>query len=537
MNRQQRKGVNVFALVLAICMILLGTTPYMATENSSGNLQATTEPAESVMTISLGYQTDGGTYYPIQYGTCFLINDEYVLTNFHVLYPDSTFLDQASSLAGTAIQSTDSHIKCKIHITRDIMVDGTAHKNVQSEVMDFVLVKMNEKVYDRKPLLLGDSDKVAIKDQVYAMGFPADSVSTREYFTKEDVSVTDGTISKITNTGTEELFEHTAIINFGNSGGPLLDEENRVIGINVAKSASKYYAVRINFVKKTMDTFGIPYLSETTSTPEPTQNTETTPATQTQEPQVNDNSAILATLRSTIDEAKDIETAKYTEESINDLDDAIGKAESIVKNTSATAAEINGAMDELNKAMDKLQEKPEGPNVLLIGGVAGAVVVVIIIVVVVMSGKKKPKDTTPGGTISTAPPVQPTPMPTATMQDGAGETTLLNAGAGETTLLGATVGNAYLIRKKNGEKIAINAARFKMGKERSKVNYCIPDNTSVSRVHCEIIKKGADYYIVDNGATNFTFVNGIQASPHREMLLTDKCTIKLSDEEFQFYLS
>ena len=152
------------------------------------------------------------------------------------------------------------------------------------------------------------------------------------------------------------------------------------------------------------------------------------------------------------------------------------------------------------------------------------------------NGKKK--KTEPTAPISTAPPVQPAHMNNPYMGEGAGETTLLNEGAGETTLLGAAaVGNAYLIRKKNGQKIVINTARFKMGKERSKVNYCISDNTSVSRVHCEIVKKGADYYIIDNGATNLTLVNGVQASPHREMLLTDRCTIKLSDEEFQFYLS
>ena len=129
----------------------------------------------------------------------------------------------------------------------------------------------------------------------------------------------------------------------------------------------------------------------------------------------------------------------------------------------------------------------------------------------------------------------PSPQP-QTMPEGAGETTLLDAGAGETTLL-SNAGSAYLIRKKNGEKIAVNAQNFKLGKERRKVNYCISDNTSVSRVHCEIVKKGADYYVTDQGATNFTFVNGIQLSPHKETLLSDQSVLKLSDEEFEFHLS
>ena len=121
--------------------------------------------------------------------------------------------------------------------------------------------------------------------------------------------------------------------------------------------------------------------------------------------------------------------------------------------------------------------------------------------------------------------------------DGAGETTLLDAGAGETTLLSGAAGGAYLIRKKNGEKIAITSQNFAIGKERRRVNYCISDNTSVSRYHAVITKKGSDYYVADQKSSNFTFVNGVQLSPYNETLLTDRSTIKLSDEEFEFHLS
>ena len=131
-----------------------------------------------------------------------------------------------------------------------------------------------------------------------------------------------------------------------------------------------------------------------------------------------------------------------------------------------------------------------------------------------------------------APAPAPTPMP-----EGAGETTLLDSGAGETTLLGGGASAAYLIRKKNGEKVMINLQNFKIGKERRKVNYCVADNTTVSRLHCEIVKKGADYYVVDLGSANYTYVNGVQISPHKETLLSDRSVLKLSDEEFEFHLS
>lgn len=38
------------------------------------------------------------------------------------------------------------------------------------------------------------------------------------------------------------------------------------------------------------------------------------------------------------------------------------------------------------------------------------------------------------------------------------------------------------------------------------MNYCISDNTSVSRYHVVITKKGSDYYAADQKSSNFTFV-------------------------------
>lgn len=149
-----------------------------------------------------------------------------------------------------------------------------------------------------------------------------------------------------------------------------------------------------------------------------------------------------------------------------------------------------------------------------------------------MGSKKKPQPQM----VPPTPQPMPTPVAPTMSQEGAGETTLLNQGAGETSILGGGASSAYLVRRKNGQKIMVNVQNFKIGKERSRVNYCVSDNSSISRVHCEIVKRGADYYVVDKGATNFTFVNGIQLSPNTETLLSNNAVLKLSDEEFEFHL-
>ena len=64
----------------------------------------------------------------------------------------------------------------------------------------------------------------------------------------------------------------------GNSGGPLVDENGAVVGINKGKNDNYYYAISINQVKEVLDALEITYSTTgTTNTPvveEPTEETE-----------------------------------------------------------------------------------------------------------------------------------------------------------------------------------------------------------------------------------------------------------------------
>ena len=196
-----------------------------------------------------------------------------------------------------------------------------------------------------------------------------------------------------------------------------------------------------------------------------------------------------------------------------------------------------------------VDDKKEGPNMLLIGGIAGGVALVaVVVVLVVVLSKKNKKPVTPaapismGGPIPPVPPAGQAPVPpsfsnTMSMMDtGAGETSVLGGGAGETSVLGggAMQPMATLIRKKNGETANIIKSLFIIGKERQKVDFCVPDNNSVSRNHANIVCKGGVYYLVDKNSTNYTFVNGNKLNPNQEVKLNSGDKIKLADEEFEF---
>ena len=93
-----------------------------------------------------------------------------------------------------------------------------------------------------------------------------------------------------------------------------------------------------------------------------------------------------------------------------------------------------------------------------------------------------------------------------------------------------------LTRKKTGEIIHINNASFTIGKERAKVNYCVTDNTSVSRTHATVHNRGGVAYLADNRATNGTFVNGVRLTSGQEIALKDGDVVLLADEEFVYHI-
>lgn len=542
---------KLLVLVMAVSMLLTMGIPVFAEDGNGSVSNASTEdPADGILQVMFAYVDDGGHRTYFTSGTCFLINEEYVLTNKHV-FDLNTVINQDTgrtlretimdSIGLTQLTDNDTHLRLYVFANKDMNVEATVHENVQSDEMDFAALKLSEKIYDRHPVVMGDSDVIKAQDTVFAMGFPSDSIENKQSNTKKDVSVSNGIISKVTVTGNVDIIEHTAQLNHGNSGGPLLNANNEVIGINEFILGRKNYAIQINPIKAALDTFGIAYAGSG-QTVQPGNNGNETPEPVKEEP----DPALIAELQGEIKKAKDFDTKGYTEESIKVLNDTIGDAETVANNAQATNAAIQGAIDDLKTAVSQMEEK-SGPNMILIGGIAAGVVVIIIIVilVIVMSKNKKKPTGQIQQVVHQAPPVNNTPNyqnqpPVNTMRqpEGAGETTLLDSGAGETTLLsGASAGAAYLIRKKNGEKVVINSQNFSIGKERSKVNYCISDNTSVSRCHAIITRKGSDYYVADQKATNFTFVNGVQLSPYQDTLLTDKTILKVSDEEFEFHLS
>lgn len=500
----------MLVLMLAFSMMCSAITPVAAIEGAAN--EKVTAVSDSLMQIRMVYKDDKVTLH-IPAGTCFLINENTVLTAAHVVDMDDDTLEYIKS---KTTNYNKNNVSYEVVVSDDVTIPATLKK--ESQVNDFAIVSLNETIGNKTPAVLGDSESVNATTNVYALGFPSDVtiMQSKNTYTSKDATITTGQVSKIGEFGGIDSIQHSATLSYGNSGGPLVDENGNVLGINRSSyglngdNDNYYYATRIQLVMDILDALVIPY-TKADSAPEPVE--ETT-----------------------------IEAA-----------------------TTAVPAEITTA------ATEPTTEKTEEPApmdatklIIIIAIVVLVIILAVVIILVIVGNKKKSanKIQTPprGNTVMpgapqapqmpsnrpSQPPYPPQPnnrpmqnnmqgsAPTMPSNEGAGETSVLNDGAGETTVLGNQSTGFFLVRKNNGEKINVNKPEFVIGKERRRVDYCISDNNSVSRAHAKIRVRAGRCYISDLGSTNCTFVNGTKLSPNQEVILSKGDKIKISDEEFEF---
>ena len=154
---------------------------------------------------------------------------------------------------------------------------------------------------------------------------------------------------------------------------------------------------------------------------------------------------------------------------------------------------------------------------------------------------KAPNFAMPAQQPAPQPAPQPIPQPAQpAMPINFGATTVLGVeDMGGTTVLSAPSAAApkpspYLLRRKNNERIPLNKPVFRIGKEKSYVDYFIADNPAISRSHANIINREGDFFIVDTNSTNHTYVNDVMSPSNAETKLAHGDRVTLGNEEFEF---
>lgn len=528
-------------------------------------VMAENKPEEAVVKVVWTYLTDSGVYADLKYGTSFLINDNTVLTNYHNIvfnYVEEkndaiAYLNENYGLNLSDLASNDHHLHCYILPNRDTRVDCTVDPNVVSDIdhLDLVALHLSTPILDRTPVTLGNSADCKKPDQVFAYGFPSDSLNNKEENTIDDVSVVSGNISKMTVLPYADCIEHSAQLSDGNSGGPLCTSDGCVIGINDYIIDKKNYSIQIDQVKSILDTYGIPY-NKIGSNPDPSPSPEPTP------PEPLNTKA----LEDAIEAANLKLSEKLTENSESALRTAISDAENVLRTADSQEA-VTRAASELNRAIDGAELK-KNVDPMIIALIAAVLIVLLIVIVLLINNNKKKKleqerrrqaysgssgdgsgsigsgvgnDLTgnalgTSGRMDASAGLGNVSITTVPVSMGTEGTVMLNQGSDGTTFLNSNFESAaYLIRKRSGERIVLSNSNFVIGKEKSKVDYCITDNTAISRTHAIIKKDGDDFVLVDQKSTNCSYVDGAKAYPNQPVKIRDGSVIKLADEEFEFH--
>jgi putative serine protease PepD len=142
-------------------------------------------------------------------GTGIVLNEKgLILTNDHVVKGATSITIDASGSSKTTRGAT--------------LVGEEANE-------DLALIRVDPSGLGLKALTLAGSGSVQVGDTVYAIGTP---YGLEETFTKGIVSALDRGISAPNGAAITGAIQTDAALNPGNSGGPLLNEQGEVIGVN-----------------------------------------------------------------------------------------------------------------------------------------------------------------------------------------------------------------------------------------------------------------------------------------------------------------
>jgi len=159
---------------------------------------------------------------------------EVPLTNAAIIQkvkPAVVYLETAEATGTGFIVESDGYILTNAHVVEGLSAATVKlHDNSsypaqvvsRNEIKDLALLKIS--AAGLTPVVLGDSAAVKQGDKVFSFGYP--------FGIEGEVSFKDGTISRTNTIDDIVYFETSVDIHPGNSGGPLVDQYGKVIGVN-----------------------------------------------------------------------------------------------------------------------------------------------------------------------------------------------------------------------------------------------------------------------------------------------------------------
>jgi putative serine protease PepD len=172
------------------------------------------------------------------------VKDSVVVVDATTQSGGGVFGDQSEQAQGSGFVFDDAgHVVTNYHVVQDadaVVIVYPGGRRVDADVVgtdpstDVAVLDPSEDV-GVEALAIADSDDVQVGDPVVAIGSPFGLAGT---VTSGIVSALDRTIESPNGFGIDDAIQTDAAINSGNSGGPLLDANAQVIGINTQIQSS-----------------------------------------------------------------------------------------------------------------------------------------------------------------------------------------------------------------------------------------------------------------------------------------------------------
>lgn len=201
---------------------------------------------------------DGVVFIASEYGTGsgFAIGEngkpvQYIVTNYHVV-SDIYTGEKSDTVIVYFSAAANRYMTAQIY-----RYDSTK---------DIAVLRLPEPTNEVVPLKIRKSSETDKNGTFYALGFPARANDNEDYnkFDKTDIVTTSGMISKQSMIDERDVYLIDIEITHGNSGGPLVNENGDVVGINTFSITNEddevsKYAVCIDELTRIININEVPY--------------------------------------------------------------------------------------------------------------------------------------------------------------------------------------------------------------------------------------------------------------------------------------
>lgn len=179
-------------------------------------------------------------------GTGFALNNKYVVTNYHIV-------EDAKSINISGING-------------DFSTSYTASVVATDKVNDLAIIKINDGGFNGFGVLpYSINMKMAeVGDDIFVLGYPLTQTMG------DEIKLTNGIISSRTGfQGDASLYQITAPLQPGNSGGPMFDSKGNVVGIVCAHHVGTEnvgYAIKTSYLKNLAESSSLTNIFPTNNT-------------------------------------------------------------------------------------------------------------------------------------------------------------------------------------------------------------------------------------------------------------------------------